>query len=727
MATIDDLLVGLPVTEDINEAYYINPITRENEIPADELILGTNEDDKSECKFFRIPKVIGNDIHVMDCDVRIYYQTAAVNVQECYVVKELIEQEDCVVFYWEIASRVVCQPGEVEFSVGITKSVDGVIEKAWNTVCATAIVLQTSANYLMPEPPGSKLDVIARVESIAAAADESKDAAQQSAVEAADHASTAAAEANKAASAAAAASASATMAEAATSSAEAAASAAARSASAAATSATEASTAASTANSKAVVATSKASEAATSANVAANSASSAQAAANAAATSANAAANSASTAQSAAEILQPEVNQLRQDIAAVSAVCGTLENTEDGTVIQLTDCAERPLKGLRIFGRTVQDGTPTPEAPVELVSVGDNGNVVTTVLGKNLAIVSGAFTNKGITHTVDATGQIISVGTLESGYNYTDICPYIHPNFNMVGTFTLSVNKVLPYYLGMKIRYIDNTQGEFGLAVGSRSKKFTISKEVKYYYFFFGNIPVGSDVNLTYTLQLEFGGDATDYEPCITPQTLSISAPNGLPGIPVTSGGNYTDSNGQQWICAEVDFARGKYVKRVKTATENGDHVSKSGAGDHIFAYTIGDCLTADVKYHTPYCDCYKYVATYDAANMPNYYFQLSTTVGTWNAMRFRDDRFSTVEEAKAYLSQNPFTLQYILATPVETDLSPAELAAYAALNTYKPNTTIHNTAGAWMEVSYQADTKLYIDKQFAELRNAIVSLGGNI
>ena len=346
MATIDDLLDGPPVTEDINEAYYINPITREIEIPADECILGTNEDDKSECKFFRIPKVLGNDIHVMDCDVRIYYQTAAVNVQDCYVVKELIEQEDCVVFYWEISSRVVCLPGEVEFSVGITKSVDGVIEKAWNTVCATAIVLQTSANYLMPEPPGSKLDVIARVESIAATADASKDAAQQSATEASGYASTAAAEANKAASAAAAASSSATMAEAATSSAEAAASAAAsaaaRAASAAAdvaegiadvsadakraiesaaaaeraaatasseagkakssadsaatgateasnaantatSKASEASTAASTANSKAVVAASKASEAATSANAAANSASAAQAAANAAA------------------------------------------------------------------------------------------------------------------------------------------------------------------------------------------------------------------------------------------------------------------------------------------------------------------------------------------------------------------------------------------------------------------------------------------------------------
>lgn len=46
-------------------------------------------------------------------------------------------------------------------------------------------------------------------------------------------------------------------------------------------------------------------------------------------------------------------------------------------------------------------------------------------------------------------------------------------------------------------------------------------------------------------------------------QSVSFSTPNGLPGIPVTSGGNYTDENGQQWICDEVDFGRGVYVQRV--------------------------------------------------------------------------------------------------------------------------------------------------------------------
>ncbi len=45
--------------------------------------------------------------------------------------------------------------------------------------------------------------------------------------------------------------------------------------------------------------------------------------------------------------------------------------------------------------------------------------------------------------------------------------------------------------------------------------------------------------------------------------SLTLQTPNALPGIPVSSGGNYTDESGQQWVCDEVDLARGVYVQRV--------------------------------------------------------------------------------------------------------------------------------------------------------------------
>ena len=53
-------------------------------------------------------------------------------------------------------------------------------------------------------------------------------------------------------------------------------------------------------------------------------------------------------------------------------------------------------------------------------------------------------------------------------------------------------------------------------------------------------------------------GDGADGQ-----QTIALQTPNGLPGIPVTSGGNYTDENGQQWVCDEVDLERGVRVQRI--------------------------------------------------------------------------------------------------------------------------------------------------------------------
>ena len=46
-------------------------------------------------------------------------------------------------------------------------------------------------------------------------------------------------------------------------------------------------------------------------------------------------------------------------------------------------------------------------------------------------------------------------------------------------------------------------------------------------------------------------------------QSLATSTPNGLPGIPVSSGGNYNDASGQQWICDTIDYAKGVYTQRI--------------------------------------------------------------------------------------------------------------------------------------------------------------------
>ena len=81
----------------------------------------------------------------------------------------------------------------------------------------------------------------------------------------------------------------------------------------------------------------------------------------------------------------------------------------------------------------------------------------------------------------------------------------------------------------------------------------------------------------------------------------------------------------------------------------------------------------------------------------------------------------TTNEGVKNYLTDKSFKILYILATPIERDLTPEELAAYKALHANYPTTVITNDAGAHMEVSYVADTKAYINKKFEELNQAIV------
>ena len=72
-----------------------------------------------------------------------------------------------------------------------------------------------------------------------------------------------------------------------------------------------------------------------------------------------------------------------------------------------------------------------------------------------------------------------------------------------------------------------------------------------------------SDVNyLAGNIILNEGTSVLPYEPYHVPQSLTLQTPNGLPGVPVSKDGNYTDSNGQQWVCDEIDLARGKYVQR---------------------------------------------------------------------------------------------------------------------------------------------------------------------
>ena len=300
----------------------------------------------------------------------------------------------------------------------------------------------------------------------------------------------------------------------------------------------------------------------TAANNAAANASDATARANTATGNANTAANNANTAANSANKAAAKAANTAKSLMVVGRA--------EGSPISLDNAIDQYFVGFRIFGKTTQNGTPTPEAPVELVSVGYSGSVTVNV------------------------------------------------------TSTYATNSMI------------------------------------------------------------------------------IATPNGLPGIPVASGGNYTDANGQQWICNEKDFARGVYVQRVGIkafdGTEGWDY-STSGKYFMISHSVLGS-TTAGLP-----CCSHFIRGTTSASGI---FF------GGVSGFAFYHTSAGT-SEWKAFLSRQftngtPVELAYILATPIETPLTEVELAAYASLHTYRENTTVSNDAGAWMDLEYVMDAKKYID-----------------
>ena len=113
---------------------------------------------------------------------------------------------------------------------------------------------------------------------------------------------------------------------------------------------------------------------------------------------------------------------------------------------------------------------------------------------------------------------------------------------------------------GGNILFFDenNNQKWFGIDAGKAEHHITYPVDVTKFQYLLANM-ASENVCLTWN------ASSPDYEP-YREQLLTLPTPNGLPGIPVTSGGNYTDPQGQQWVCDEVDLERGVKVQRVDKA-----------------------------------------------------------------------------------------------------------------------------------------------------------------
>ena len=190
--------------------------------------------------------------------------------------------------------------------------------------------------------------------------------------------------------------------------------------------------------------------------------------------------------------------QARENIGAADAARqNILVGSETGNPIAVDDAFAAPLRGLTVYGKSTQDGTPSPDNPVPIISAGDDGSITVTLS--------------------DGNGKM---------------------------------------------------------------------------------------------------------------QTLTLPTPNGLPGVPVRSGENYTDQSGQKWVCDEVDLERGVRVQRVNrlkldgllwrhelTPTNKSDTfisdvpASQDGTtqGYSLCQYAVFDGVAYDIEMKES-CRCYVWV-----------------------------------------------------------------------------------------------------------------------
>ena len=355
-------------------------------------------------------------------------------------------------------------------------------------------------------------------------------------------------------------------------------------------------------------------------------------------------------------------------ISAVKVRQNVLTGSELGNPLSVDDAFAAPLCGLTVYGRSTQDGTPTPDAPVPIVSAGDGGSVVVKVTGKNRMPPNleyqefvECFVKKNTPITLVFKGDLVSQGG--------------------------------------NILFFDenNNQYWFGIDAGKAEHHITYPVDVTKFQYLLSNM-ASENVCLTWN------ASSPDYEP-YREQLLTLPTPTGLPGIPVTSGGNYTDQSGQQWVCDEVDFAAGVYVQRivlVDLASCRVSGITSIGTTQRI-TYVLD--TEVDPSFRNGLCNRSVY-----SANFTGDYEHFYTT-------NLR--AFVFIPSANALPQKGEYIVELIRHTPGMTPITATKIADYKALTTYGPDTVVRAGDGAGVKLDYQRDVNLVVKN----LEDAIASM----
>lgn len=397
-----------------------------------------------------------------------------------------------------------------------------------------------------------------------------------------------------------------------------------------------------------------------------------------------------------------------------------LVGSETGSRVCVTDAFEAPLEGLVLYGKSTQVTTTGAQLidinsfqkvnsvsvkivnnySIELTSTIEKDASDSSKVYSNVLIDADILVGKTITMSYDEWNSNVPNETVVCGimYNINGKNYYEHLKNSRIKTVTIPLGAKDCKVRLFLIEGVSTTvkAGTYTAIIkGLMICEGTVAKSWEPYT---GGKPSSSP---DYPQEIVSAGDGGNLSVIVKNpdneqmQSVSFSTPNGLPGIPVDSGGNYTDSTGQQWICDEVDLERGVYVQRVYSVIVDGVDVVFSQGGPYC-NINLRNMPSAKIVY----------------ASGQRIAIKSTFTSEPWNFNQQSGFLYLVKENYAEILNEScrrhNGEVIYALATPIETPLSEADIAAYRALTTYSP-TTIVETDGAGMKLDYQRDVNIVI------------------
>lgn len=393
------------------------------------------------------------------------------------------------------------------------------------------------------------------------------------------------------------------------------------------------------------------------------------------------------------------------------------ESKEETHLIQ--DSVDYAFDEFFMYGKSTQSRTPSSETPVEIVSAGQSGQIKIDVLGGNLLDLSKgkSGTGEGVTYAKNPDGSYIVTGTATGvNGNVWFLGGYsVDPNLQEKVLFTL---KQGTYTIKDCILFSNKSLLRNTFAIDSDFKVTGVINPPQV---------VGRTYNDVIYPMLNVGSSAIPFESYKQPQTIILTTPNGLSGIPV-SGDDYTyiDSTGQKWIADTIEYRKdGKKVRVQRVEKHKISHVVSINNGRQLNPDYFGceyESLRDELKNRQIGILCNKNIFKGESTNLNGsemtYVLNNGFIVFGFPKKLVQEQ---TVEAVNNYLKENPFDIIYPLKQPVETLLTPEEIAAFKALHTNEPTTTIINNAGITTKVKYITDTKKYIDSKFVALAKQLI------